>query len=186
MCYKARYTPNNMALIVAGDFDVPEMREKAEKWFGRSERKAMPSIFLPSEPVQLAERSQNLYEDVQITRVALGFHTPGIAHADTPILDALSVALGNGDSSFLYQKLREEAQLVHQIDASNWTPGEMGVFYISMVCDPDKKDAALGELKRVIENLQQSDFTQEIVDKVSRQLLVAQDGERAGCSARIG
>ncbi|MDQ8205127.1 pitrilysin family protein [Pelagicoccus sp. SDUM812003] len=187
--YNARYAPNNAVVVVTGDFDLAEMRRSVEKWFGPFARKPLPTIYLPDEPLQLAERRRDLYEDVQISRVAMGFQVPGLTHADTPALDALSVALGSGDSSLLYQHLREETQLVHNVDVSNWTPGSVGVFYVSLLCDPDKRDAALKELRRYVERLDVDSFSEEIVAKVRRQLLVNEVNSRktvSGQAARLG
>ncbi len=187
--YRERYVPNNAVLVITGDFAIGEMRLLAEKWFGGYERRALAPIFLPDEPLQLAARRLDLFEDVQVTRIALGFQVPGLTHADTPALDALSLALGNGDSSFLFQHLREELQLVHAIDCSNWTPGTVGVFYVSIICDPDKRDAALAEMRRYVETLQESDFSEEIVAKVRRQLLVNEINTRrtvSGQASRLG
>ena len=187
--YTERYTPNNSVLVITGDFQLAAMRAMAGTWFGKAKRRAMSPVFLPEEPLQLAERRQDLYEDVQITRVAMGFQVPGLTHVDTPALDALAIALGNGDSSLLYQHLREDLQLVHELDCSNWTPGSVGIFYVSMVCDPDKRDETLAEMRRYLDALEESDFTEEIVEKVRRQLLVNEVNSRktvSGQASRLG
>ena len=187
--YRERYVPNNAVLVVTGDFEVAELRAKAEAWFGRYERKALAAVYLPEEPRQLAERGLSLYEDVQISRLAVGFQVPGLSHEDTPALDALSMALGNGDSSLLYQHLREDEQLVHSVDASNWTPGSVGVFYISMACEPDRREAALAELRSYLEGLGETDLTEQMVAKATRQLLANEVNSRktvAGQASRLG
>lgn len=187
--YQARYVPNNSVLVISGNFEVAAMRGAVETYFGRFARQPLAPVFLPDEPLQLSDRRQDLYEDVQITRVAMGFQVPGLTHADTPALDALGLVLGSGDSSLLYQRLREEKQLVHHLDVSNWTPGNVGVFYISMVCDPEKRDAALAEMRSYLDALEETDFTREIVDKVRRQLLVNEVNSRktaAGQASRLG
>ncbi|MDQ8182113.1 pitrilysin family protein [Pelagicoccus sp. SDUM812005] len=187
--YQERYVPNNAVLVVAGDFSVSDMRVAVEKHFGEYQRRSLAPVFLPDEPLQLSARRQDLYEDVQISRVAMGFQVPGLTHADTPALDALALALGSGDSALLYQRLREETQLVHHVDVSNWTPGNVGVFYVSMLCDADKLEPALAEMRSYLESLQESDFPEKIVEKVRRQLLVNEVNSRktaSGQASRLG
>jgi len=187
--YRARYLPNNAVLVVSGDFCCADMRELARRYFEGYQRRSLAPVFLPEEPGQLAERRLDLYEDTQITRVAIGFQTPGLSHADTPALDALALALGGGDSSLLYQRLREELKLVHAIDVSNWTPGEIGVFYVSIICDPDKSEAAVAELQRFLDSLSGDHFTDSIVEKVARQLLASEINSRktmSGQASRLG
>ena len=187
--YQTRYVPNNAVLIVSGDFDVAEMKAHAKSYFGSYQRKALPSVYIPQEPIQLAEREMHIYEDVQISRVGIGFQTPGLTHADTPVLDALSLILGSGSSSLLSTKLREELKLVHAVDASNWTPGTVGVFYFALVCDPDKRDEAIAALHERLANLMVEDFPSELVDKAVRQLLIAEVNARktvSGQASRFG
>ncbi|MBC2604883.1 M16 family metallopeptidase [Pelagicoccus albus] len=187
--YKNRYVPNNSVLVIAGDFENATIRASVEEHFGKFQRSSLAPVYLPEEPLQLSDRRQDLYEDVQISRVAMGFQVPGLTHADTPALDALALALGHGDSALLYQHLREDKQLVHHVDVSNWTPGNVGVFYVSMLCDPDKQQEALAEMKSYLRSLEESDFTQQIVDKVCRQLLVNEVNSRktaSGQASRLG
>lgn len=187
--YQERYLPNNAVLVIAGDFDVAEMRGTVETYFGKYERRSLAPVYLPDEPLQLSDRRRDLYEDVQISRVAMGFQVPGLTHDDTPALDALALALGNGDSALLYQRLREETQLVHHVDVSNWTPGNVGIFYVSMLCDPDKLEPALAEMRSYLDGLAEKDFPQSIVEKVRRQLLVNEVNSRktaSGQASRLG
>ncbi len=187
--YKTRYTPNNVALIVSGDFDLAEMKAKAEQFFGPFERKALPGVPIPQEPTQLAAREIHLYEDVQITRVGIGYQAPGLTHPDTPAMDTLSLILGSGNSSLLSMHLREDLKLVHAVDASNWTPGTVGVFYIALVCDPDRRDRAIAALHDYLDRLTVEDFTDERVEKAVRQLLVSEVNARktvSGQASRLG
>ncbi|MEM9158705.1 MAG: pitrilysin family protein, partial [Verrucomicrobiota bacterium] len=187
--YGKRYAPNNCVLVVSGNFESDSIRESIEKYYGSFERKALEEIYLPNEPKQLALRRRELREDVQVSRVGLGFQSPGLTNEDTPALDALSMVLGNGSSSMLNQKLREELELVHSVDASNWTPGSMGVFYIAMVADPDKMDTAIEALRKYVSELRDDDFSQAAVNKAVRQLLMGEINSRktvSGQASRLG
>lgn len=182
--YERRYVPNNAVLVVSGDFEVQDMKNRVDRLFGGLLRKPLPNIYIPPEPRQLAFRSKALYEDVQIVRVAMGFQTPGLSHPDTPVLDALSLILGHGYSSLLSIRLREKLKLVHSIDASNWTPGDLGVFYLALVCDPDKRQEALDETKGYLQSLTAADFTEERIRKAVRQLMVSEINARKTVSGQ--
>ena len=182
--YERRYVPNNTVLVVSGDFDVQDMKARVDRLFGDLPRKPLPNIYIAPEPRQLAYRSKALYEDVQIVRVAMGYQTPGLSHPDTPILDALSLILGHGYSSLLSVHLREKLKLVHTIDASNWTPGELGVFYLALVCDTDKRQEALAETKRFLQSLSVADFSEDRIRKAVRQLIVSEINARKTVSGQ--
>ena len=151
--YRARYVPNNLVVVIVGDFDPAAIRASVAEHFGKAPRVRLAPVLVPDEPLQLARRDQHLYEDVQVSRAGLGWQIPGLTHPDTPALDMLAMVLGHGDSSLLWQAIREKARLVHSIDAMSWSPGTSGLFYISYLADPDKRVAAeaaiLDELARV-------------------------------------
>ncbi len=187
--YKERYVPNNMVLVVCGDFRESALKASINSMFGVAPRAALTPVYLPQEPMQLAERSQKLYEDVQVSRIGIGFQVPGLTDEDTPALDTLSMILGNGNSSLFNLHLREKCRLVHQVDSSNWTPGSVGVFYIAMMADPDKCGAAISEIRSFLEGLRAEDFTVDQVSKAVRQLLVSEINSRktvSGQASRLG
>ncbi len=187
--YKARYVPNNMALIVTGDYEKPAIKQQIQSYFGEASRAALPPVLLTEESTQLAGRSLELEEDVQITRIGLGYQVPGLTHEDTPVLDTLSIILGHGHSSLLNLKLREEKRLVHSIESTNWTPGSVGIFYLSIVCDPEKRREAIAETLAFIESLQEDGFSEELIEKAIRQLLVSEVNARktvSGQASRLG
>ncbi len=187
--YKSRYVPNNMVLVISGDYIETSMKAKVEKYFGAESRQSLSPVLLTNEPAQLASRARELLEDVQVTRIGLGYQVPGLTHEDTPILDTLSIILGHGHSSLLNLRLREEKRLVHNIDSTNWTPGSVGVFYLSLLCDPDKSELSVAETLSFIEGLQVEDFSEELIDKAIRQLLVSEVNARktvSGQASRLG
>jgi len=57
----------------------------------------------------------------------MAWHVPEIAHPDVPALDLLTVILGEGHSSRLYRKVREESGLAFAISAFSYTPGDPGI-----------------------------------------------------------
>jgi zinc protease len=187
--YRARYVPNNLVLVIAGDFDPPATRAAITGHFGKTPRARLAPVLVPDEAGQLARRDQHLFEDVQVSRAGLGWQIPGLTHPDAPALDILAMVLGHGDSSILWQAIREDARLVHTIDAMAWSPGTSGLFYISYLADPDKRLAAeqaiLGELARVADK----NVNAKALAKAVRQAVTAEVNMRktmSGQASRLG
>ncbi len=187
--YQARYVPNNLVLVIAGDFDPAETRAAITEHFGKAPRKRLAPVLVPDEPGQLARRDQHIYEDVQVSRAGLGWQIPGLTHADAPALDILAMVLGHGDSSILWQAIREKKRLVHSIDAMSWSPGTSGLFYISFLADSGKRPVAekaiLGELARIAEN----GISVQALAKAVRQAVTAEVNMRktmSGQASRLG
>jgi zinc protease len=151
--YRERYAPNNLVVIVVGDFEPVATRAAVEQHFGQAPRRRLAPVLVPDEPRQLSRRDRHLFEDVQVSRCGLGWQIPGLTHHDTPALDMLAMVLGHGESSILWQTVREKARLVHTIDAMTWSPGTTGLFYVSYLADPEKRltaeRAVLGEIARI-------------------------------------
>jgi zinc protease len=151
--YRARYVPNNVVLVVVGNFDTDKLRATVTSTFGAVPRGRLAPVVLADEALPLATREAALFEDVQLTRAGLGWQIPGLTHADTPALDLLASIIGQGNSSILWSAVREKRRLVHSIDAYAWNPGTVGLFYVPFMCEPLKQDAAraavFAELRRV-------------------------------------
>ncbi|HVT83502.1 MAG TPA: pitrilysin family protein, partial [Phycisphaerae bacterium] len=88
--YRARYVPNNLVLVVAGDFDPAATRAAIAAHFGGAPRVRLAPVLVPDEPAQLARRDMHLFEDVQVSRAGLGWQIPGLTHPDAPALDLLA------------------------------------------------------------------------------------------------
>jgi zinc protease len=187
--YRTRYVPNNLVVIVVGDVDLDATRAAVVQHFGATPRARLAPVLVPNEPPQLAPRTDHRFEDVELTRAVLAWPIPGLAHADAPVLDLLATILGHGDSSVLWQEIRERAGLVHTIDASSWNPGSSGLFCISFTADADKRVAAGRAIDASLARLAKRGFTPAQLRKAIRQLVVAEINSRktmSGQAARLG
>ncbi|MGA3007823.1 MAG: insulinase family protein, partial [Opitutaceae bacterium] len=187
--YRARYVPNNLAVIVVGDIDPAGVRAEIEKHFGASPRAALAPAYVAGEPLQLAPRAQHRFEDVELTRAILAWQIPGLTHPDAPLLDLLATLLGHGDSSVLWQTLREEENLVHAIDAHSWNPDRVGLFTVSFTCEAAKREPAAAAVERVLARCGANGFTPGQIKKAVRQIAVGEINARqtmSGQASRLG
>ena len=187
--YHARYVPNNLVLVIAGDIDPGATRAVIKEHFGPAPRVRLAPVLVPDESLQLSRREQHLYEDVQVSRAGLGWQIPGLTHPDAPALDMLALVLGHGDSSLLWQSLREKARLVHSIDAMAWSPGTSGLFYISFLADPDKRVAAEQAVLRELDRITAKGISVAALAKAVRQVVTSEVNMRktmSGQASRLG
>jgi len=187
--YRARYVPNNLVVVIVGDFDPAATRAAIAEHFGKSPRTRLAPVLVPDEPAQLSRRDQHLAEDVQVSRAGLGWQIPGLTHPDAPALDLLSMVLGHGDSSLLWQSIREKARLVHTIDAMSWSPGTSGLFYISYLADPDKRLAAEAAILRELARIAAKGISPKMLAKAVRQVVTSEINMRktmSGQASRLG
>jgi zinc protease len=187
--YRDRYVPNNLVVVVVGDIDLATTRAQVEAHFGAAPRVRLAPVLVPDEPLQLAPRNEHRFENVEITRGVLAWPIPGLSHEDAPVLDLLAMVLGQGDSSVLWQEVRERAGLVHTIDASAWNPGTTGLFCVTFTCDADKREAAQVAIHRTLARCRAGGFKPAQLKKAVRQLVVGEINSRktmSGQASRLG
>ncbi len=187
--YRARYVPNNLVVVIVGDVEVAATRALVEQHFGAAPRVRLAPVLVPEEPLQLAARELHRFEKVELSRGALAWPIPGLTHADAPMLDLLSTVLGGGDSSVLWQEIREKTGLVHSIDASSWNPGSSGLFCIGYTADAAKRLPAIAAITRTLERCATKGFTPAQLKKAMRQVVVGEINTRktmSGQASRLG
>lgn len=187
--YKSRYVPNNMVLVITGDVNAEEIFKSSSEMLEVFPRQRLESLYIPEEPKALSKRQQSLNGDVNVSRIGLGFTIPGLRHPDATGLSLLSSILGNGDSSILWQRLRQDRGVVHHVDVSSWNPGTSGLLWVSMMTDPDKKEEALNAFWEEVGTLKDSLIEDSRIQKSLRQAMVGEINNRktmSGQAARIG
>jgi len=187
--YHARYVPNNMVVTVVGAVAPEECHAEIEKRFGAVPRGRLAPVQIESEPVQLAARREDIVGDYNIFRGGLGFKVPHLSHPDSPRLDALAHALGGGESSLLWERLRNRQNLVNYIDCRNWNPGGNGLFWISYVCDASKSVEVEKAILDLLAEVAEKGLPESVVEKARRQALSSEINGRktmSGQASRLG
>lgn len=149
--YRKWYSPDNMILVVVGDFDPERIRDEVARTFGKIKKRKTPECELPPEPEQKRTRTFVIGRDISTGYFSFAFHTPPASHADTPVLDVISGILGTGESSRLYRKLKERNATVNDIYAYAYSLKESGLFIVGGVLDPGKVQKASKEIVAEIE-----------------------------------
>src|SRR5438094_699114 len=166
--YKTRYVPNNLTFIVAGDVDAEKVRQQLTELFKPYPEQSLKPVFIPAEPPQLGLREVHQEFPTELTHLEFAWHIPEITNPDVPALDLLSTILGEGRSSRLYRRVREEAGLAFGISAFSYTPGDPGLSGIDATLDPKKRDAAEQLVLRIIDEVKQAGVTAEELTKAKK------------------
>jgi zinc protease len=166
--YKTRYVPNNLTFVVVGDVDAAKVRQQLTEFFKAYPEKSLKPVFIPEEPPQLGRREVHQEFATELTHLSLAWHIPEVTNPDVPALDLLSSILGDGRSSRLYRRVREEAGLAYRISAFSYTPGDPGLFGIDATLDPKKREAAEQLVLRMLGEVKQSGVTAEELMKAKK------------------
>ncbi len=115
--YNRWYTPNNVTLTIAGDFDPEQAREWIEKYFA-----GIPSgeavARLEKQPAQLEETARLYYEDNFANLPELTLAWPGVPEysPDSYALNVLADLLSNGKDAILNEVLVDEEELTAEVN----------------------------------------------------------------------
>lgn len=106
------YRPDNAVLIVAGDFDAPQLDGWVDRYFGplRTPVTPIPRITEREPPRAQDERVRITAPNVPLPAVALLWKGPPVTHADAAALEVAQALLSSGESSRLNQALVYTAQ----------------------------------------------------------------------------
>ncbi len=115
--FKKYYTPSNAILCIAGDFELNEVKEQVEKWYGDIPSGDKYARMLKKEPNQTEFREKIIEREVPVDAFYYAFKMPERKNPDYYLADVLSDALGRDKSSRLYKRLKKELELVSEISA---------------------------------------------------------------------
>jgi zinc protease len=122
------YQPENMNVVIVGDFNMSEVSPKIKKSFESFRSSKVPPFNPPVEPAQTELRAFTLKEDIKEVYMDMAFHIPDVHHEDVYALDVLSFILGQGESSRFSEEVKNKRELVHVISSYTFTPKYPGLF----------------------------------------------------------
>ncbi len=148
--YQAWYTPNNVTLVVAGDFDPAQARQWVHKYFDEIPRG--PEITRqPKQPVILNQSQRLFHEDnfAKLPELTFDWPTAPQYHPDGYALDVLGDLLSVGKTAPLNEVLIDEKKLTANVDIFGYNSELAGELFLSVRgfegVDLDEIKAALDE-----------------------------------------
>lgn len=173
--YRSWYTPENMTTIVVGDFNHEKVLDMILTEFKFQDKIETKQINLP---VVAKLNSAKIIENnskIDTGFMIMGFH--GAKASDnkgTILLEVLSMVLGEGISSRLYQNLIENSQksIFNAIDSGQYQFKDGNVFMINANFDPAYKDEAIAKIKENIIEMQSNLISEEELLKAKKKLKV--------------
>ena len=128
--FKKHYNPSNAILTVAGNVNVAQVKELAEKWFGNIPSGEKYNRNLPVEPKQTAPRTLEVKADVPLDALYKCWHIYPRTDDRYYTADLITDILSGGGSSRLYQSLVKEQQLFSNIECYHMGSTDAGLLVI--------------------------------------------------------
>jgi zinc protease len=170
------YRPDNVTLVVVGDFDPAQLDGWVNKYFGPIAKPAKP---LPrvqvKEPLRKSEVRLTEYGANDLPAVGLTYLTTRQADPDADVLRVADVILSGGESSRLYNALVYNQQLAAEVNSSADAREDAGLFVLTAVLSEGKKvedveKSLLAEIKK----LQDAPVSGAELEKAKNQIVTTQ------------
>ena len=145
--YRRQYVPNATVVSIAGAVDPAEVREMVgvafEDWRPGDPLPMVPNLRSAGHPLVTVHD-----KDTEQVHLSFGLHGVASDDDDRYALDLLSVILGEGMSSRLFARLREELALCYDIHSYTATLHDCGMFGVYAGVDPERAVEAAREIAK--------------------------------------
>ena len=145
--FRTYYTPNNLSLVIAGDFDPAEAKRLVEKYFGNIP--AGPALDRPAKdsPKLDGEKVIEVKDRVPQERTYFAWHTPAYFDPGDAELDLVATILTDGLSARLNKALIYDRQLASDVVAFQQSQPLASSFIVWVTARPGSD---LTQIERVV------------------------------------
>ena len=163
--FKTYYVPNNMAIVLSGDFNPDEVIAKVDKVFSYMEYKDVPKYtFEKEDPITAPIVREVVGPDAE--SVSIAYRLPGNQEKDALLADLVGEILTNGEAGLIDLNLVKKQRLLGA-SAFNWALIDYGVLWLSGQPSQGQsleqvKDLMLNE----IENLKKGNFDDDLIPSI--------------------
>ena len=138
--HKKYYHPGNIIISAAGNLKHEELLKETEKLFGNIKSTGTENTLIKPEIVPAI--SETYKKSFQQAHLLMCRQSPGLDSDDRYPIAALNVILGDGLSSRLHMKLREDNALAYNVYSGIQMMADTGIFHIYAGIDSTKADKA--------------------------------------------
>lgn len=168
--YKRYYAPNNMTMVIVGDVNTQQTLEMVKKYFGAFP-KGWEAQDIYKEPPQRNKISEIVIEkDVDQAYLMMSALGPMADSPDQFSLDLMTDILGNGESSRLWRKLKEELGLVYNVYFSFYNNKYEGIIFPLATLDPANLVAVETAINEVLNSVKENGFTERELRKAKNSI----------------
>ena len=159
------YVPNNMCIVMAGDFNPDDVIVKIDKSFGYMKPKPVePYTFVPEDEIKSPIEATVYGPDAEYVDIAFRF--PGASSKEATILNFMSSVLSNGNAGLMDLNLVKKQEVL-SASAGAYTLKDYGVLFME---GKAKEGQPLEEVKSkmlsMIDLLKSGSFDDEILTAI--------------------
>ena len=168
--YHERYVPNNQVFVVVGDVRTKQVLDEVAKQYVGTPRSHETYVPFGDEPEQLSPREAVREMEGATYDMVFAWPTVKLSSPDLFALDVAASILGEGESSRLTERLRNQEQVVLGVTAVSDTPHYVaGMFAVMAVSPPQTWEKAAEGIQREVYRLRDEPVGPEELAKAKKQ-----------------
>jgi len=162
------YVPTNAVLVVAGNFEMDDIKRKIKDYFGPIPRgNDVPRVNIKEDPLNGEQKRSFNDPNIQIPMGLVSYRTPSMKDRDAYILDMISSILSGGKSSRLYKKMVDDKKISLQVQAVNLSLEDYGAYVIlSLPLGDNKLPTLYDNIDEEIEKLKSELISEREYEKL--------------------
>lgn len=145
------YAPANIVISISGNVSHEAALEAIENSFIGKYSKNKPTRYDNIKVSKISPQITLEHREIEQVHIHIGYHGVSRSHPDRYALAMLSLILGDGMSSRLFQEIRERRGLVYDIESGTSHLQDVGDFRITLAVHRDKYVEAIKSILEEIE-----------------------------------
>ena len=165
--HSQNYSVDNLLITASGAVNHDELISLTKKYFKRTRQHKSPkrSLFLKSSPTEFL-----LEKDIQQVHSIIGRDTIGYKDERRLSLKVLSILLGEGSSSRLFQAVREKLGITYQINSFLNSYNDVSAFGVYFSTNDKQVDKVVNIIFREFKKLREKKVGQKELSRVKEYL----------------
>lgn len=180
------YVPNNMGIIMSGDFNPDEMIAKIDRTFSYMKPKAIPAYNVGQENAITSPVTKEVYGPTP-ENITIGFRFPGATTKDARLLNLVGSMLTNGQAGLIDLDLVKKQKLL----AAYAFPYVLKDYSVLLLQGNPTEGQSLDQVKTLllqeIDKLRKGDFSDDLIQSIvnNERKKIIQDNEKYSSRAGI-
>ncbi len=151
--YKRHYAPNNATVVVVGSVKTSEVLSLFEKYYSMIPSVELDQTPLEVEPEQTQIRRQKLALNLQIEKVYMAWHVPGVMSPEAPVFEVIQALLTTGKSARLTRALIDTG-IATSVETGSYQQRDPTLFMVGATLQKGKRatmaeDVVLKEISKL-------------------------------------
>lgn len=154
--YENYYAPNRATIVIVGDIDPFYTFKLVKQYYGKIRSRELAKELvksIPAEPEQKSARQKTMKLNIQVEKLMMAYHVPGVASDDTSVLAVIQALLTEGKNPRLEKSLVDSGIASH-VGSGSYENVDPSLFVFTANLQAKKKadqavDIILKELERL-------------------------------------